>query len=196
MATDAEQTRHRRQACTGAWVPANEANSVAKTSPTGGKIHATCAMPDDARCARRPHSNCCLARPGTATGRTRLLPLTAWPPPYQADDDRHSDSREIEKAYCLSPYEGPPQAEPRVGRVIASRGPASHNVSVPGTPCSRAHKAGVLWVKQGRNAHGHCTQTGQPESTSADRQADSAHRSSRTLRIQPHIERETAYQTC
>ena len=137
------QTRRHRQARTGARVRANEANSVAKTSPTGGKIHATCAMPDDARCARRPHSNCCLAKPGTATGRTRLLPLTAWPPPYQADDDRHSDSREIEKAYCLSPYEGPPQAKPRVGRVIASRGPASHNVSVPGTPCSRAHMAGV-----------------------------------------------------
>ena len=121
----------------------DEAYSVAKTSPTGGKIHATCAMPDDARCARRPHSNCCLAWPGTATGRTRLLPPTAWPPPYQADDDRHSDSREIEKADCLSPYEGPPQAEPRVGRVIASRGPASHNVSVPGTPCSRTHMEGV-----------------------------------------------------
>ena len=89
---------------------------------------APCRAMQDAHADR--HSNCCLARPGTATGRTRLLPLTAWPPPYQADDDRHSDSREIEKAYCLSPYEGPPQAEPRVGRVLASRGPASHNVSV------------------------------------------------------------------
>ena len=27
----------------------------------GGKIHVTCAMLDDARCARRPYSDCCLA---------------------------------------------------------------------------------------------------------------------------------------
>ena len=45
-------------------------------------------------------------------GRTRLLPLTAWPPPNQAGDERHSESRGNEKAYCLSPDEGPPQRNP------------------------------------------------------------------------------------
>ena len=38
-------------------------------------------------------------------GRTRLQPLTAWPPTHQVVDGRHSDLRVIEEAYCLSPNE-------------------------------------------------------------------------------------------
>ena len=76
------------------------------------------------------------------SGRTRLLPLTAWPPPYQAGDERHSDSWNIEKAYCLSLYEGLPERNP----VLAGLSPHENlhrNVSVPGTPCSRTHMAGI-----------------------------------------------------